>query len=72
MQLVEKHIVHKRHEFYKEVDALSFKSKNLYNAALYVIRQNFIFGWGYLNYQQMDKLMQSHETYSKFQVHEVQ
>jgi putative transposase len=38
-------------------------SKNIYNAALYEIRQYFIFCGKYLNYNQMDKLMQKHETY---------
>ena len=41
----------------------AFKSKNLYNYANYLIRQKFIFEGSYLNYQTMDKLMQSHETY---------
>jgi IS605 OrfB family transposase len=44
-------------------DEAAFKSKNLYNAALYVIRQKFIFERVYFNYQTMDKLMQSHEAY---------
>ncbi len=42
---------------------LAFKSKNLYNAANYVIRQNFIYGWGYVNYNEMNRLMKSHEAY---------
>jgi hypothetical protein len=41
----------------------SFASKNLYNAALYEIRQAFIFTGIYLNYNEMDKRMQSHEAY---------
>lgn len=42
MRLVEKHIIKKGSEFYSECDLLCFKSKNLYNAANYVVRQNFI------------------------------
>jgi transposase len=45
------------------IDELAFKSKNLYNAANYVIRQSFIYGWGYINYNEMNRLMKSHQTY---------
>lgn len=63
MQLAEKHIVKRGHRLFQEIDALSFASKNLYNAANYVIRQNFIYGWGNLNYEKLDKLLKSHEAY---------
>ena len=42
MQLVERHKISKRHPLFNEVDAISFLSKNLYNRANYVIRQEFI------------------------------
>lgn len=42
MQLVEKHIIKKNNIFYKEIDAIAFLSKNLYNKANYIIRQEFI------------------------------
>lgn len=42
MQLVERHIINKNHFIYKEIDAVSFLSKNLYNKANYIIRQEFI------------------------------
>ena len=42
MQLVEKHIIKKSHSLYKEIDSLCFLSKNLYNKANYIIRQEFI------------------------------
>lgn len=63
MQLAEKHVIKSRHKFFEEIDELCFASKNLYNAANYIIRQHFIYGWGYLNYNQTYKLMKSHETY---------
>jgi IS605 OrfB family transposase len=63
MQLAEKHIIKTGHLFFEEIDALAFCSKNLYNAANYIIRQNFIYGWGYLNYNAIYKLMKSHEAY---------
>jgi IS605 OrfB family transposase len=63
MQLVEKHVIKKTDPRFALIDRAAFASKNLYNAALYEIRQHFIFCWKYLNYNQMDKLMQKHEAY---------
>ena len=63
MQLVEKHLIKKTDSRFAFIDRAAFASKNLYNAALYEIRQHFIFCGKYLNYNQMDKLMQKHETY---------
>jgi hypothetical protein len=45
------------------IDRAAFAGKSLYNAALYEIRQHFIFCGKYLNYNQMDKRMQKHEAY---------
>lgn len=39
MLIVEKHIFSKNHEFFKELDELSFQCKNLYNSLLYLSRQ---------------------------------
>jgi IS605 OrfB family transposase len=63
MQLVEKHLIKKTDPRFAFLDRAAFASKNLYNAALYEIRQHFIFCGKYLNYNQMDKLMQKHEAY---------
>ena len=42
MKLVEKHIIKNSNENYDEIDKISFLSKNLYNKANYIIRQEFI------------------------------
>ena len=42
MRLVEKHIIKKNSEFYSECGKLCFYSKNLYNYANYLVRQEFI------------------------------
>jgi putative transposase len=63
MQLVEQHVIDRNDPRYRVIDKAAFKSKNLYNAALYEIRQSFIHEGKYLNYSEMDKRMQSHEAY---------
>ncbi|GET42869.1 RNA-guided endonuclease InsQ/TnpB family protein [Microseira wollei] len=63
MQLVERHIIKSTHNLFAEIDDLSFKSKNIYNAALYILRQNYFYGWGYLNYNALQKLMQTSVQY---------
>jgi putative transposase len=63
MQLVEQHVINRNDPRFAVIDAAAFKSKNLYNAALYETRQAFIHTGAYLSYTEMDKVMQSHEAY---------
>ena len=63
MLLAERHIIKRGHPFWTEIDNLSWQSKNLYNSANYLIRQNFIYGHGYLTYNQMASLMKETEQY---------
>ena len=63
MQLVEQHVIDQHDPRYAMIDEAAFKSKNLYNAALYEIRQAFIHQGVYLPYEEMDKRMQPHEAY---------
>ncbi len=63
MQLVEQHVIDKNDPRYSVIDEAAFKSKNLYNAALYEIRQAFIHEGKYLNYNEVQRHMQSHEAY---------
>ncbi len=63
MQLVEQHCINRDDPRYKLIDEAAFKSKNLYNAALYEMRQAFIHQGIYLSYQEMDKRLQPHEAY---------
>ena len=55
MKLVEQHIISKNHQFWKECDSLCFASKNLYNIALYTIKQQYELDKKYLNYNLIDK-----------------
>src|SRR5260221_1700491 len=63
MQLVEQHCIRKHDPRYSVIDEAAFKSKNLYNAALYEMRQAFIHHGVYLSYEEMDTRMQPHEAY---------
>jgi putative transposase len=63
MQLVEQHVIERNDPRYAVIDEAAFKSKNLYNAALYEVRQAFIHEGRYISYNQLDKFMQSHEAY---------
>lgn len=63
MRLVEKHNISRNHKYFKEIDNLSFLSKNLYNVANYIVRQSFIFENKYLNYNQVQKQLQNQIDY---------
>ena len=63
MQLVEQHVIDRRDPRYAVIDEAAFKSKNLYNAANYEYRQAFIHEGRYLNYNEVQRRMQSHEAY---------
>ena len=63
MQLVERTIIKKGDPRYEAIDQASFASKNLYNAANYLVRQSFIFQKTYLGYAQVYHRIKSHEAY---------
>ena len=62
MQLVEKHIINKNNLFFNECDSLAFKTKNLYNSCLYVVRQAYIKDKTNLLYE-LHNLMKNTEDY---------
>lgn len=53
MYLTERHIIKNN----KELDELCFKTKNLYNKALYLVRQHYFETKGYLNYYDISRIM---------------
>lgn len=63
MQLVEQHVIKRNDPRFAVIDAAAFASKNLYNAALYELRQAYIHAGRYITSNQMDTLMQPHEAY---------
>lgn len=54
IQLIESHQISKNHKYFKECDDLTFKSKNLWNATNYFIRQHFFKTGEYLNYNKVN------------------
>jgi putative transposase len=63
VQLVEQHVIRKIDPRYAKIDAAAFASKNLYNAANYVVRQTFIHEGVYLNYAAVFHRLKDHEAY---------
>jgi putative transposase len=63
MYFVEQHIIDRKDSRFAIIDDAAFKSKNLYNAALYEMRQSFIHHHVFLSYSEMDKRMQLYEAY---------
>src|SRR5688500_8137623 len=63
MQLVEQHIIDKADPRWEELDWSCFLSKNLYNAANYVVRQAYIHEQRTIAYEQLAKLMRDNPDY---------
>ena len=55
MKLVEQHIIKFNNVLYKDLDNLCFLSKNLYNQALYRIRQQFFEDKTFKNYSEVNR-----------------
>jgi len=60
---VEQHQINKNHQYWKVIDEYCKRSKDLYNSANYVIRQEFINNKNYINYYTLDKIMQNTDQY---------
>jgi putative transposase len=63
MQLVEQHIIEKSDPRWAQLDAVAFASKNLWNAANYLVRQSIIFEQVYLDNVHVFHLIKQHEAY---------
>ena len=63
VQRVEQKVITPNHPKYKIIDEMSFNSKNLYNEANYVLRQEFINNGNYISYYDMNKEFKTHENY---------
>jgi putative transposase len=63
MQLVEQHVISKDDPRFAVIDAAAFASKNLWNAADYLVRQSFIHEHVYLDNVKVFHLIKHHEAY---------
>jgi putative transposase len=64
MRLVERHVISKGDPHFVAIDAAAFASKNLYNAANFLVRQSFIKGEGYLDSVVVFRRIKHHEAYA--------
>lgn len=55
VQRVEKHVIKASHPYFKMLCSFCQKSKNLYNHANYLVRQNFIENQKWIRYGELDK-----------------
>jgi putative transposase len=63
MQLVEQHVIKRGNPRYGVIDEAAFASKNLWNAANYLVRQSFIYHGVYLDNARVFHQIKSHEAY---------
>lgn len=59
MRLTERHTIRKGHKYYEVLDQETYKSKNLYNATLYAVRQHFFEHKSYLSYYTLQHAFQT-------------
>lgn len=59
MRLTEQHTIRKGHKYYEVLDQEAYKSKNLYNATLYAVRQYFFNNGKYLSYYTLQNTFQN-------------
>lgn len=57
MNRVEKHIIKSNNKYYSLLDEFCYKSKNLYNYANYIIRQEFVNNGKWIRYNDLDKIL---------------
>lgn len=62
---VEKHIIKHAHPKFEMLDRVTFLSKNLYNATLYQVRQQFFMDGSFLKYAEVNKLF-THERQADY------
>lgn len=66
VQRAEKHILKKNNSYYQMLDDFCIKSKNLYNHANYIVRNEFIKNDKWLRYADLDKLLKADTEYPDY------
>ena len=59
----EQQIIRKTHPMWKLIDEMCFNSKNLYNYANYIIRQEYIENKRYIPYKELNYNLKTHQQY---------
>jgi putative transposase len=59
----ERHAIHKNHPMYKIIDDYCYKSKNLYNFANFLIRQEYLNNNNYIDYHTMWKNLKGEDVF---------
>ncbi|MBE2918327.1 IS200/IS605 family element transposase accessory protein TnpB [Anoxybacillus flavithermus] len=62
---VEQHQIKRTHPLWQMCDDLCFKSKNLYNYANYIVRQEFISNNEWIRYNSLDKMLKQEDVYKE-------
>lgn len=63
MHLVEQQVIARGDPRSRQIDAVAFASKNLWNAANYLVRQSFIHEGQYLKNAAISHVIKDHEAY---------
>jgi putative transposase len=63
MKLVEQHVIKRSDPRYQRLDEAAIASKNLWNAANYLVRQSFIVQGVYLNNTAVFHLIKEHAAF---------
>jgi putative transposase len=61
LSLVEQHVIWPSHPAWAAIDAASFAAKNVYNAANYRLRQEYIFKGRYIPYSHLTKVFKQRD-----------
>ena len=63
---VEKHLIKRNHPYYSMLDNFCYMSKNLYNHANYIVRDEFCKSGKWIKYAELDKLLKNDTEYPDY------
>lgn len=66
VQRVEKHIIKQNNQFFSMLDDFCFKSKNLYNHANFIVRNEFVKNNKWIRYGNLDKILKNDTEFSDY------
>ena len=63
---IEKHIIKSNNKFYSLLDSFCFQSKNLFNHANYIVRQEFCKTNKWIRYSELDIILKNDNEYPDY------